>query len=296
VLYVAAEGLSGLPKRIKAWEERRGAATPQNAFWLPEAAPLLNDQGIALLETYVAELRPRLIVLDTLARCMVGGDENSAKDVGRAVDNADRLRRASGATVLLIHHTTKDGGSYRGSSALEGAVDVALEVTAEGDLVTITCTKAKDTAPFEPIRLQAVPTGDSVVLKEWRHGAALKAGEAKAVAILAELFGDIDVTPAQWREACGYGNRNDNSFLRIRKALVEQGFVANVGTRQRPLYRITDEGCRHVANMSPTQNGDNHDVANTRHPLGMATGDMGGDKTSVIEAANRFLDLDGDLW
>lgn len=296
VLYVAAEGLAGLPKRIRAWEERRGVATPQDAFWLPEAVPLLNDNAIALVEAYVADLRPRLIVLDTLARCMAGGDENSAKDVGHAIENADRLRRAAGATVLLIHHTTKDGGSYRGSSALEGAVDVALEVTVEGDLVTVTCTKSKDAAPFEPIRLQAVPTGDSVTLKEWRHGDDLRAGEAKAVGTLAELFGDIDVSPAQWREACGYPNRNDNSFLRIRKALVEKGFVANVGTRQRPLYRITDNGCRHVANMSQTQNGDGLHVATTRHPLGMATGDKVGDKTSVIEAANKFLGLDADLF
>ena len=67
---------------------------------------LLADIGIELPEAYQ---RPALIIVDTLARCMVGGDENSAKDMGLFIAHADALRKETGATVLIIHHTGKNG-------------------------------------------------------------------------------------------------------------------------------------------------------------------------------------------
>ena len=66
------------------------------------------------------------VILDTLARCMVGADENSAKDCGVVVDAMTRLlgRTPGGRGVILgVHHAGKDGKTLRGSSAFEGAAD-----------------------------------------------------------------------------------------------------------------------------------------------------------------------------
>src|SRR3712207_1817312 len=66
------------------------------------------------------DFRPDLIVVDTLARCMRGGDENNARDMGQAVEGLEFLKRTLGAAVLVIHHTTKGRDTERGSRAVRG--------------------------------------------------------------------------------------------------------------------------------------------------------------------------------
>jgi len=84
---------------------------------------------------------------------MVGGEENSAKDFGLFIAGVDRIRRVTGAAVLLIHHCGKDGKT-RGSTALPGALDVHMLADADGDFMTITCDKMKDAERFAPIALR----------------------------------------------------------------------------------------------------------------------------------------------
>jgi hypothetical protein len=84
----------------------------------------------------------KLVVVDTFAKSC-RADENSAKEMGMAVAQAEKLRGA-GATVLLVHHLRKGGpalsaGKYgspepdkdlRGSTALAGAYEMHLAIRA----------------------------------------------------------------------------------------------------------------------------------------------------------------------
>jgi RecA-family ATPase len=108
-LYVAAEGVLGLKKRIQAYRQRfkladdniRFIATPisiLDAAQIKSLLVLLKEQGF----------EPGIIVIDTLARVALGADENSAKDMGQVVEGFDELRRQTEATILVIHHTRKD--------------------------------------------------------------------------------------------------------------------------------------------------------------------------------------------
>lgn len=89
----------------------------------------------------------RLIILDTLARCFGGSDENAAKDMGAFIQGCDYIKAATQATVLIIHHSGKvqDKGA-RGSSAFRAALDVEFNVRREGDggALILSCTKMKD--------------------------------------------------------------------------------------------------------------------------------------------------------
>ena len=165
VLYVYAEGVHGLKQRRTAWVQHTGVAGPFDVRFYPRAVPLLDNDHAAALAALSAELGSTMVVIDTLARATAGGEENSAKDMGRAIAAADAIRDASGATVLLVHHTMKDGLNYRGSSAIEGAADSMLHLTrAQTGGLELKCAKQKDAEPFDPLPLTLEPVADSAVL------------------------------------------------------------------------------------------------------------------------------------
>lgn len=104
----------------------------------------------------------KLIVVDTLARSFEG-EENSASDMGAFVRACDRIRAETGATVLVVHHSGKDADKgARGSSALRAACDFEFKVVSPGKKVAkLTCTKAKDSDPFDDMtfKLNVVEIG-----------------------------------------------------------------------------------------------------------------------------------------
>ena len=118
VIYIAPEGSSGYRKRMDAWCQHHGVTPPENLYFILDTVPLLDAAKRELFLASLGTLKPVLIVVDTLAQSLIGGDENSAKDIGLLIDACDQLRRATGAAVQLVHHTGKKGAGYRGSSAL----------------------------------------------------------------------------------------------------------------------------------------------------------------------------------
>jgi hypothetical protein len=129
VFYVAAEDPHGMRGRVTALKMIYGDAS---GFTLVEGvSDLLSDPSpdlIALCNA-VADRRPLLIIIDTLAMSFPGLEENSAEGMGRVVSVARRLTE-HGAAVLLVHHDTKaEGATPRGHSLLNGALDMALQLT-----------------------------------------------------------------------------------------------------------------------------------------------------------------------
>lgn len=168
VVYVAAEGAKGLGLRVRAWEETYGRRADGIRF-LPRPVQVSDAAGWRALVEACRRLGPVLIVLDTQARITVGLEENSAKDMGILIDGIRQLKAATGACVLVVHHTGRDGGDARGSSALDGAQDTEIRVerptskSVRGQLTaTISTDKQKDgseTEAFE-IQLQVVELGE----------------------------------------------------------------------------------------------------------------------------------------
>ena len=241
VLYVAAEGLYGLPTRVEAYQTKHGLSA-ENIRYLGEAIDLLNQLHIeALLATLKAEgIEPVLIVLDTLARLMVGADENIAKDMGLAIAGIDRLRQETRATVLVIHHTRKDGKTERGSSALRGAADVMIESKETDRGVKFQCAKMKDAAPFEKaiLQLELVPVGSSssLAITGWFEDEADEDDDPiyvlKAVEILKDQFGQVGASHKDWRrEFITVTGKSDSTFARVVRKLKNDPRVRCDGKR-----------------------------------------------------------------
>jgi hypothetical protein len=127
VFYVAAEDEAGMRQRIHALRRRHGAA---DNFRLVVGMTSLGDPASGDLErlrALIAEHRPALIVIDTLAAAAPGLRENEAEHMGVAVA-AMRSLTQQGAAVLLVHHSPKSGDTPRGHSVLNGALDVSMLV------------------------------------------------------------------------------------------------------------------------------------------------------------------------
>lgn len=163
IVYIAGEGGFGMWKRIKAWHLSHGKPLASNFLLLPTAVDLIDpkadlNQLIVAIEAF-AHLDIGLIIIDTLARAFIGGDENSTQDMGAFITNCDRIKEKLDIMVMAVHHSGKDDQKgARGSSALRGAVDTELEVKRMGTTsrTVITCKKQKDAEEAMPISMEAV--------------------------------------------------------------------------------------------------------------------------------------------
>jgi AAA domain len=159
VLYLLGEGSRGLPKRADAWqivnlgqrEDLEGAL----GFIVDEMPQLWKGDASAVLASNPGTFA--LIVVDTLARAMVGGNENLQQDMGLLVGGCDDLRKgAGGACVLILHHLNV-GGRTRGSTSLPGAIStrLRLERQAATRVVTLQVQKQREDEPERPVALVA---------------------------------------------------------------------------------------------------------------------------------------------
>lgn len=132
VLYLLAEGVGGLGKRVRAWEQRNGPMAAGMHFLTVPVQAADQDQWNALVDL-VRQLRPVLVVLDTQARLTVGLKENDNTEMGMFVHAVGKLRRAAGGCVLVVHHLGRGGQDARGASAIDGAQDSELKIVRTAD-------------------------------------------------------------------------------------------------------------------------------------------------------------------
>lgn len=248
VVYIAAEGASGLRQRLEAWKSAHGYGVRERlgVQFVRNAANLLDRRECAELLADMRDVAQNasLIVIDTLHRSMPGGDENSAKDVGLVIENADRIRKETGATVLLVHHSRKDSDVERGSTSLRGAVDTLMFVKADGDSRVLSCEKQKDAAEFEPITFRLVRTLDSCVVApvsgcDSSDSRTITAQERQALTVLSTHFLDDGATATNWLTASGVP---EGSFWRIRTRLVREGYVAELKSKNSSRYTLSESG------------------------------------------------------
>lgn len=198
VVYISAEGGTGMGKRALAWLLTAGIdPVAVKMAWLIESIPIYadSDQMTTLLDriTEEARLSPSLVVIDTLARCF-DGDENETEDMGRFVAGTDQLRHQLGTTVLVVHHTRLGGDRERGNTALRSAADTMIALEGEGNQITLTCNKQKDAEEFKPIELErvAVEGTDSCIVRT-PQGTTLK--KQRQTALLDVLK---QIQPTHW--------------------------------------------------------------------------------------------------
>jgi len=132
VVYIAGEGGAGLKRRMDANRKRHNLPEVERLFFLKGQLNMrskVDDVAGLIKEIKTNQIKPVLIIIDTLARAFAGGNENSSEDMGAFIAMVDLLQQATDSAVLLVHHSGKDEArGQRGHSSLLGAVDTELEL------------------------------------------------------------------------------------------------------------------------------------------------------------------------
>ena len=163
VIYIAAEGGLGIEERLTAFRlYHQIDVTNVPLHVIAEPMDLCRSGAdVALLVERCELLSPiSLIVVDTLSRVMAGGNENAPDDMGRFVTNCDRVRHATGAHVLVVHHSGKDDArGARGHSLLKAAADteIAVEKHEVSGVITATVAKQRDHRVGNPFAFRLIP-------------------------------------------------------------------------------------------------------------------------------------------
>ena len=124
LLYAAEDAASAIRERAAA------LALARRLPFERIAVGLITEEGLRLdldahrdrLEATVAQLKPRLLILDPLVR-LHRGDENSAAEVSEILGWLRVLNRAHKVAIALVRHVRKSGGSQPGQS-LRGSGDI----------------------------------------------------------------------------------------------------------------------------------------------------------------------------
>lgn len=141
VVYVSLEGARGFKQRIHAHRIHNMILDKDMPMAvIGSQIDFLNPEGniaefIEVLEEIAEKIgKIKLIVVDTLARAISGGDENSGQDMGMLVKHADTIKEYVGAHICFVHHSGKNRAlGSRGHSSLRAAVDTEIEIHREED-------------------------------------------------------------------------------------------------------------------------------------------------------------------
>ncbi len=266
VLYFVAEGREELPERGKAWLKSHGYPVDMKVPHLKlitETASLQDGGDAATFLQRVAEQPepPVLILLDTLALTMVGGNENDSQDMMAVMSAMMKARDAYDSTVLAIHHPRKDGLTERGSGTFRNACQTILQVLKDTDTsFTVHPDKQRGGRPQQPLTFAVegidlpeitiqyddgetwVPTGGYIrpMLFTERANAMMKEGMKKEfgkdqkIIDALEKAGPDGLSDLELMAAIGVMNTS-STYRTNREAAVDRGMIFKVKGKQRAL-------------------------------------------------------------
>lgn len=214
-VYVLAERRSGFDSRVDAWRVTHPTLEEPRITFVDAAPRLLEKDDIDALLKELDTLpeKPTVIIVDTLAKSMVGYDENNTRDMGILVANCERIRDHTGATVVVVHHTGHDQTRPRGNTALLAGLDTMLMMKKHKEgRITLTCEKLSDMGSFEPMGFKVVeaPASDTTTAPILRGletltpsdaPKKLNASQQKALDALREKFGPEGANYTEWLAA-----------------------------------------------------------------------------------------------
>ncbi|MEN6385973.1 MAG: AAA family ATPase, partial [Phycisphaerales bacterium] len=150
VLFIDEEsGLTRFNLRLKKVMSGHGVDDSLPLYFTSLSLFDLTKKGdLQELDRLVKQLNISLVIVDAFTDVIPGVDENLVKDIGPVMAGLRTIAESNKVAIVLIHHNNKRG-SYRGSTALKGAVDNLISISKSDSYVTFKSEKTRDTEPFK---------------------------------------------------------------------------------------------------------------------------------------------------
>lgn len=171
LVYLAEDHLADVRQRVEALCDHRGLDLARLALHAIAAPSLRLDlaDDLRRLDHALAQVRPRLLVLDPLVR-LHRCDENSSAEISGLLGALRELNRRHDVAIVVVHHMSKKarrhlGQALRGSGDLHAWTDSACYLVhrGKGDL-QLTVEHRSGPAP-EPMRLRLLDDDDGIRLQ-----------------------------------------------------------------------------------------------------------------------------------
>jgi KaiC/GvpD/RAD55 family RecA-like ATPase len=298
-VYIALERSGDVARMLRAQGARRGidrlpvaVASGMLNLLDPDSVEILIDTMRAAKAALGIEIE--IVILDTIAKAIAagGGDEDRARDMGRALANLSALREQTGAATIIIAHTSKsEEGGPRGSSALVGDADTVIQIRVRGDSRVAEVTHSNDrqtgvltTFSIEPAEIGIDEDGEPITTRIVTALGTANVTEPDPREnmspdqrlILLALRQTIDVTDldgnkgnAIWRSNVtkALHGRSDGAirkaFSEGRKALQSKGLIEETDG----CYRVTELGLVTLGNVG-NRHGENVTVPSRTYSTG----------------------------
>jgi RecA-family ATPase len=259
VVYLSAEGHAGIPSRIDAWMKARGLSGKRIPFYYVKQVPKAADWKKES-EAFVAAIRAKLgeqavilIIIDTLARSIIGLDENATDAANNYLAMTEHFIQEHGCTVLTVAHASNKNQEkwssghdpdFRGTSAFGAGFDSTwtLMRAERGKVVRMAPHWAKnnDLSALRTFYFTLEP----VAIDNGRSGAVLK---------LCDQTAYDDSWPASEKEAKAQAEKWEGAayYEAVRKALFD--WAAWPGSGSSYEWRERDSGQEARGGMSTPQ-------------------------------------------
>lgn len=133
VIYMAMEG--NLQDRVDAYKKRHGIKDGElNNLLIKHSTVNFMDvtevqAECAAIKDAIGDREVALVVIDTLARSMPGGNENGSEHMGAVIGGYKIVEDYFNTCVMPLHHCGKNvDNGMRGHSSLLGAIDAEIEI------------------------------------------------------------------------------------------------------------------------------------------------------------------------
>lgn len=232
LLYAAEDTAAGIKHRVASIAKARGLDDIERLAIGLITVPDLRldaDEHQQRLAATLADIKPRMLILDPLVR-LHRGDENSAADVSSLLGCLRQLQRQHSVAIVLVHHIRKSpamqpGQSLRGSGDLHAWSDSSLYLLRRRDAVELQAEHRAHPSPRPmQVELRAEPAMHLHVTGEAKSTGHTQEDQLAARALKA--LADEPMNRAALREALGVRNERLGNVL---AALEADGRIARSG-------------------------------------------------------------------
>ena len=257
VIYIAAEDIDEVARRFIAWADVNKINDLPNLHFFPCPLALAKDtpRFMDAIDKRYPDAKIVLFVVDTLAMCSLGVDENAKKDFDAVLGSLEALWRKYNCCVVAVHHSGKNG-EMRGTSSMDGIAYSKIEISAVENRVAMKCKEKRRGRAFDDIwfdeKIVQMDTLDEMGFPEVARVLVKADGTASSnknekltklqTAILQHTsnLGGTRVPRTEVMKACEIDRNHEPSFVNAVSILVQKGYLETPHTeKQRTYYTLT---------------------------------------------------------